>query len=482
MIVNKLTFPIFFLFLNIISTTSFSQTTYVIDYTALVRDNNQCTAFLNPVVIGGYPHQAILGNPIKGAVFSYSCFGDGFITLPSDGGTTAGYIEPSGYRIPFNFKKYYKYNISVLAKSITNGRSGTSNLGVQMSSTAPPPFSACGAGVLNSIRVPYSEVKITPFGVCLSSDPDWAWFTALSTTATENRNNLLVAAFPDGPLLYGSSILIKNLKIVETPPTFTIVGTNQFCQGQSSFSLSNIGPDCITTGITWSISPNNNAVNFVSPVNNPSCTLNVVGNGVITLKAVFSNSCISSGIITVLKVISVGLIIPSITSKLSSGPGEPTDWQFTATPLLNGVTYNWYVGNTLDQGGTSNVFNYYYPCNVSKTVKCSISNACGLSPFSNSITKTGECTRAGRLALSPNPATNTVAVSLIPIPSSQSKSIIETFNIVRIYDQQGNIKKYQKGNKISQIIINVDNLNKGVYIVEITDGYYKERQKLIIQK
>ena len=268
--------------------------------------------------------------------------------------------------------------------------------------------------------------------------------------------------------------------IIITQPSMSINGSGAICTSNSFPYFVNSLP--CNASVLWNITPATGIVNLSCSTCNQTILTRVPNaTGSISINASITGLC-GLPAIAINKLVVVGIPVPSINAVKNSGPGEPTDWQFTATPFLSGLTYNWYVGNTLQQGETSNVFNYYYPCNVSKTVKCSISNACGLSPFSNSITKTGECTRDSRLTLSPNPATHTVAISLIPIPSSQSKSILETFNIVRIYDQQGNIKKYQKGSKISQIIINVDNLNKGVYIVEITDGYYKERQKLIIQK
>ncbi len=83
---------------------------------------------------------------------------------------------------------------------------------------------------------------------------------------------------------------------------------------------------------------------------------------------------------------------PTITARLVSGPGEPTDYSFTATEIP-GATYNWYVNGVLQQSGPSKTFDWYFQCKVSKTVKCVISNACYTSGFSNAITRTGGCER-----------------------------------------------------------------------------------------
>lgn len=83
---------------------------------------------------------------------------------------------------------------------------------------------------------------------------------------------------------------------------------------------------------------------------------------------------------------------PSIAAVKVSGVGEPTDYRFTAN-VVGGATYNWYVDGVLQASGSGNTFDWYFPCNVSRTVKCTIA-ICGCATgFSNSITKTGGCDR-----------------------------------------------------------------------------------------
>lgn len=57
-----------------------------------------------------------------------------------------------------------------------------------------------------------------------------------------------------------------------------------------------------------------------------------------------------------------------------------------------------------------------------------------------------------------------------------------TISTVAIYDQQGNLKKYQKFGNLMKVSIDISVLNSGTYFVEIADGDYKEWQQLIIQK
>jgi len=81
--------------------------------------------------------------------------------------------------------------------------------------------------------------------------------------------------------------------------------------------------------------------------------------------------------------------------------------------------------------------------------------------------------------LSPNPASNTLTVSV----NENNESVAYLgFDEVRIYDLQNNLKMYQRFNKVSSAIINIGGLISGAYFVEISSGTYKERQQLIIQK
>jgi lysyl endopeptidase len=162
---------------------------------------------------------------------------------------------------------------------------------------------------------------------------------------------------------------------------------------------------------------------------------------------------------------------PSITSVKSSGPGEPTTYLFTATPMTC-VTYNWYRNNVLVESGVSNTYDTYFPCNMSATVKCTVTNWYGTSGFSNSITKTGGCDR-GRIALTPNPAASNVVIT---------SGNATTFDAVRIYDFQGNLKLQQQYTRAKSATINIAALPSGTYFVEIISGTDKERQPLLIKK
>jgi len=84
-------------------------------------------------------------------------------------------------------------------------------------------------------------------------------------------------------------------------------------------------------------------------------------------------------------------------------------------------------------------------------------------------------------SMSPNPASSTVTISAKET-TPKGEKIDKTITEINIYDQQASLKKHEKFSKVKTATVNISGLNNGVYIVEIVDGNFKERQKLIIQK
>ena len=164
---------------------------------------------------------------------------------------------------------------------------------------------------------------------------------------------------------------------------------------------------------------------------------------------------------------------PTVTAVRTSAAGEPTTYEFTATQL-SCVTYNWYVNGGLQQSSAYNKFDWYFPCNATRTITCSVTSAFGTSPLSAGVSRTGGCERT-RIALSPNPATNTITVST-------ANASMGAFDEIRIYDYQGNLKRQQKFSKARTATINISGLAFGTYFVEISHGAEKERQILFIRK
>jgi hypothetical protein len=135
---------------------------------------------------------------------------------------------------------------------------------------------------------------------------------------------------------------------------------------------------------------------------------------------------------------------------------------------------------------TSNYFSVYVPSQgpySSSSVSVAAMNGCGVSPNQPYIIAYIEkdSWQCGYYyySVSPNPAESTMSVTL---NQSRTDAAHSTFDGVTIYDQQGNVKITKKLGKVKSSSINVSSLTNGVYVVEITNGTYKERQQLIVQK
>lgn len=156
---------------------------------------------------------------------------------------------------------------------------------------------------------------------------------------------------------------------------------------------------------------------------------------------------------------------------------------------------------TFSQYGNNNAF-YLWSINQTAVFRITSSNGCGSLSYDFGF-KSIDCSGGGggggggggcpQFVVSPNPAQGTlhVVVPNIPAPcdpppmSAMSQSNISTqrsITQIKIYDNSGNLKKSQNVNKAKQATVNLAGLRDGVYIIEISDGTYKETQQVIIQK
>lgn len=121
----------------------------------------------------------------------------------------------------------------------------------------------------------------------------------------------------------------------------------------------------------------------------------------------------------------------------------------------------------------------YSPYTVQVRIRAK--NTCGWSDWSPYFSLTVQDCGGGWYMVSPNPATSEVTVT-----ASNNKTTASAKNAtiteVNIYDQTGTLKKQQKFGKVKKATVNTSNLPYGIYIIEIVNGSYKERQELSIIK
>ena len=284
-----------------------------------------------------------------------------------------------------------------------------------------------------------------------------------------------------------------------TACSFTETRTFTTTRGASVPTFATTFVTSCTSSATMSINPTCGASNYTySVVGNPGVTFAANGLQGLTTTSTTVNFNISGGY-SVNK-ISVKANYPNNISSLEANAnliaGSPSpsaispiliDYttgklQVESLPAIDGATsYSWYKDGALQSiyhstfaqiSITRNVCNVGYGITVTETNGCGTSAATYLGVFV-------PC-NGNSYQVAPNPATSQVTVTA---DQSKSSSLLnKTFDEVRIYDFQGNLKKYQKFNQSNNSLINTSSLMPGNYFIEIINGSYTERQQLIIQK
>jgi Secretion system C-terminal sorting domain len=249
-------------------------------------------------------------------------------------------------------------------------------------------------------------------------------------------------------------------------PAMSITGGSTFC---TSGAYLITGLPC-NASVVWSASPTGIVTPNTFTGTNPTFTK--VANGNITLSAT---------------VTSCGVVQPALTQTIRVGGYTTSDYPITgpssttcgtlvtySVPQLpNSPTYVWQY-----QGGQGTRFLQMRAPNQTSAgiVYMHVDNACGTGPITSKLT-TVRCSFAliDLFQVSPNPATNEVTVTANSISTT-------SFTELKIYNQQGVLKKTQKFAKVKKVTINVSSLPTGIYFIEIVDGTNRERQQLIILK
>jgi hypothetical protein len=253
----------------------------------------------------------------------------------------------------------------------------------------------------------------------------------------------------------------------ETSSSITINGPESVCTS-SVFSVSGIPPGLSSA---WSASPE--GIVQLSCTNCTQTTVTKYSAGKVTLSATIGNKIVT-------KQITVGSPKPGpVTFSLI----DPTTGKLFANtqPVAGATSYNWYMNGTLNTGWTGPSAHFSIPrnqCDIEYDISVAAVSSCGISAQSHANAYV-PCDNF--FVVSPNPASSTVAIypdESKSLQGSQEKSI----DVIRIYDNLGNLKKYQTFNKAKTASINISYLLPGYYFIEISNGTFKERKQLIIVK
>jgi hypothetical protein len=147
--------------------------------------------------------------------------------------------------------------------------------------------------------------------------------------------------------------------------------------------------------------------------------------------------------------------------------------------MATSTNWNWTVDNPnsgihIDNPNSQNTF-----MEVSKGGGVSVTyvDACAELSLKNGTTIYSPC--GHQFSISPNPASSTLNINAVS-ESGTSGIQPSTISEVNIYDLQNTLRKHQILNNLSSASIDVTNLPIGIYVVEVVDDTYKERQELQI--
>lgn len=353
----------------------------------------------------------------------------------------------------------------------------------------------CGQAVIQMFTVsnPNNVTGITSYEWDLgSANNGWLYLgsAAPQNISTTSNSITLTSICGSNPSNVTVTVRVNNQNyksyvaaVSTTIPALDIDGSGSFCSGNPLYSIPNL--PC-NAAVSWSATPSG-IVNVDCP-NCTSTTLTKVGDGQVTLTATIV-ACGST--ITKIKNVNVGLIPLAgqlYTSPYNSYYLDPNQSSYYICFTQSDISLNFagatnltayaYSGPYVTSIVGTTIYWAYDSYNYSQTLRVEYDVPCGhvIQVLSFYNTCSGYYYR-----LSPNPSKTEVTVSEVENSfgkTKQRRAITE----LNIYDGAGNLKKHQKFGKVSKASLNISGFKAGVYILEIIDGTFKERQQLIIQE
>lgn len=269
--------------------------------------------------------------------------------------------------------------------------------------------------------------------------------------------------------------------VTQAVATLPITGNSTVCSSNSTYTLNNLPAGCT---VSWTHSSN---LDYVS--GQGTSTYTVKANGSTSGSAGWVEALINGpcGSVPIRRVVWVGY--PSMPYDISGFPNDglqfPSNSYFNfivwAQPIEQGVnSYEWYViGGTILSGQstpqievlTDNAING----NIGFVVGTRVGNTCGWSPW---LSRTGIVYDSGSgggstYTIYPNPATTTVAVSVIESTSATTQGAegVQPISSIKVYDKMGQMvlaRNYP--NKPRVVQLNISPLQKGIYLLKVNDA------------
>ena len=111
-----------------------------------------------------------------------------------------------------------------------------------------------------------------------------------------------------------------------------------------------------------------------------------------------------------------------------------------------------------------------------------MANACDAGGSPGTLYTQVNCYGGYYYLIAPNPASSEVTVTAKETTPDSKAPTNGSITELNIYDQQGTLKKQKKYAPVKKATLNISDLKTGIYILEIINGSYKERQQLSVVK
>ncbi len=327
----------------------------------------------------------------------------------------------------------------------------------------------------------------------------FVFFIENSTTPLE-----INAWFPAAP----QNVIFAYTTLTNAPYSTNISGPSSVCTSGSTLALTTVPPN---STITWQATPSN--LFAVSSGTGSSATLTAAKSGSGTLTFTINTPCGTP--VQVSKTFWVGK--PSLAATYSNGglvrytwPGDPLYYNSVSNLIEkevkmvpSGASGSWQriaanPTNT-DWSASGNTLTFYFfQGGQTATFRYTASNTCGSISQDYSFKSTGSSGGGcSQYSVSPNPSNVSVNIAAplpnIPAPcpgsTAASTELVEqagsnlSIQSIRLYDSDGQLRQFKEfATGTKSVELNISDLRKGVYILNVSDGLYTETHRVIIMQ
>ncbi len=311
-------------------------------------------------------------------------------------------------------------------------------------------------------------------------DRSWGWDENGDFLENRDATNSLAPWLTNDPTV----ISVNRLGIPDIQRTS---GEGPVCSSYTGFSLINPPP---THSVSWDVTPN----------------LTIISQGSSSLLTKYSGSGNGTATISVVVQNSNAVLCPvsaTFTREVQAGPFTTSQVSFTGTAAVCPDTYYTYTAGIPGGHLSSYTYSWTYPSNWMwpsysqntlrlktpmfdpqyGTVRVSVNNGCGATSYTGVTVYPGySC--GYYFSYAPNPVTDELTVTAIPVNTEENNENIEPeYSVefeIQLYDSNTNIVKKKKS-KYNKANLKTNDLKKGTYFLHIIHQEQVFREQIMVE-